>query len=1023
MPPTGLEAEPARRRSHGCLCGTRRRPETIAGLLIALVALAPEARGDVVGVHAEVDAEGARMVFAWPQPVGHKATFGKGRLTVRFDRPIEADLGGLAALGRWLDEPRIDASGHVLSVRLAPRVTALAYQDGANVVVDLLGPPRPLAAAAGPTAPARQEGNAAVATTTGPRSDPRSDLRSDPVPDPGVDPGFDLPGRRRRPPLARPPQPQPTDGPAPAGGAVDDRPARQPSPSSPAPSPSAPPPPPPARRAPASAAAAAEARLGFAWNAPTAAALVRRGETHWLAFDRPSTPDLGALEAAAKGAVQSIIAHPDPAATVLALRLKDGVQPRLVAEGGGWTLVLTTDAAARVQPIPLNAAKAPPPNQGQQSILLSAAVGNAAVRVPDGDAGRSLVIVPVHQAGAGMAEEQILPEVRLLETVQGLAIEPRADGLRIGLGDDFVEIARPGGLGLGALPDPMRPAGAGAAGGPAGLLFPEPLDAAAEDRFIHRRSALERAAAEGSGAGREEARLALCTLLLERGLATECLGLVALIGEDRPAARGERRVRFLRGAASLLTGRLANARTDLSDAARAGTDEGGLWLAALAALEDSGSDGPPVGAVGRWLPILEAYPQPVRFALARPLAEATLAKGSVADAKRLTDALAGWAVTARERAWLPYLRGSLLARQGKRDKAIAAWAETKLDPSHPAYARTRFARINLELENNALDPRRALADLEPLRDQWRGDPFEFKVLRRLGRLQIEAGDHADGLRTLDAAARRFKARPDAAELAREVAASFERLAVGDLADRLTPLQAIALIRDFGTLIPAGDKRRALVRRHVERLIAVDLLADAATVLEHEVASAPPDPERAADGLRLAEVYTRDGRPEAALAALERSAAGPMPAGLVRARDRLEARARAALGQGDAALALLKDENDPDSLRLRTRILRDREDWAGTGASLDRELARPQDAAGPSAPSPETVLDLAAALTLARESDAARRLRADRGHELATTPLADAFKVLTGGLPPPGADADALKAYVAEAEAVRQLMGQ
>jgi tetratricopeptide (TPR) repeat protein len=498
---------------------------------------------------------------------------------------------------------------------------------------------------------------------------------------------------------------------------------------------------------------------------------------------------------------------------------------------------------------------------------------------------------------------------------------------------------------------------------------------------------------------------------------------VALIGEDRPAARGEHRVRFLRGAASLLTGRLADARLDLSDAAHAGTDEGALWLAALAALEDSGSDAPPVGAVGRWLPILEAYPQPIRFALARPLAEATLTKGSVADARRLTDALAAWAVTARERAWLPYLQGRLLARQGKRDKAIAAWAETKLDPSHPAYARTRFARINLHLADNTLGPREALAELDPLRDQWRGDPFEFQVLRRLGRLQIEAGDHADGLRTLDAAARRFKALPDAAELTREVAASFERLAVGDLADRLTPMQAIALIRDFGTLMPAGEKRRALVRRHVERLMAVDLLAEAAAVLEHEVASAPPDPERAADGLRLAEVYSRDGRPEAALAALARSVTEPLPAGLLRARGRLEARARAALGQGDAALALLKDEDDPESLRLRTRILRDREDWAGTGASLDRQLARTQEAAGQSSPPPETVLELAAALTLAREPDAARRLRAERGHDLAATPLAEAFKVLTGGLPPPGADADALKAYVAEAEAVRQLMAK
>ncbi len=968
----------------------RRRPAAAVVVLAAIACSGLDARpaaADRVAVRVEGDGRAARLVLSWPQPVNHQTALADGRLTLRFERPIEADLAPLEGLGRLLDQPRIEAAATVLSLRLAPGVTALAHGDGQDVIVDLIGASPPPAGRTKSSAPAEALPAAAAA--------------------------FDLPGRRQRAPA-----PRPADAPPPAAATSQ--------PEAPAATPPSLP--------------AGQARLRFDWGVPTAAALVRRGETAWLAFDRPSAPDLAALAVAAKGALRGIDAQPDAEATVLALRLADGVHPRLAQDGTAWSLLLDASAPRPPDPVTLSVMPAASAQDHGARAVLQASVGRTAIRVRDGDAQHALVLVPLRTAASGMPDARAFPEFRLAPTLQGLAIQPLADALHVALGDDFVAIGRSDGLQLTA-PAADTAQAAAAPARPQRLLFPVAAEPGADDAplphdagrsFAERRRALERASAEGFGIGREQARLALCELFLEHGFAVECLGLIELIGADRAAARDERRIRFLRGAANLLVGRFAAARADLDEPSLAAGDEAGLWRTALAALEGGAGGSLPAGSVERWLAMLKAYPPPVRFALARTLAEQALDQGALADARRLVEVTAGAAATARERAWLPYLEGRLLARQGKADKARAVWDAATAAPTHPAHARQRYARVDLDLKLKKIDTRQAIAALQPLRDAWRGDAFEFQVLRRLGRLQIEAGDYALGLRNLNEAAHGFPALPEAAAIGREVAQTFERLAAGDLADKVPPLAAIALLDDFAALIPAGEPGRVLRRRQADRLIGVDLLPEAAAVLEDLVAGTPAGAERAADGLRLAEAYADDGKPDQALAALQRSAADGLPAALIGARRRTSARALAALGRGALALAAIADEDDDDTRRLRTRILRGEGDWAGTAASLGAGLG-----AGPAAPlagdagaakatagapAADTVLDLAAALALADDRDAAARLRREHGATMAASPAAGAFEVLTGGLPPPGADVDALKAYVDEAAAVRQLLG-
>jgi hypothetical protein len=525
------------------------------------------------------------------------------------------------------------------------------------------------------------------------------------------------------------------------------------------------------------------------------------------------------------------------------------------------------------------------------------------------------------------------------------------------------------------------------------------------------------------GIAREWNRIRLCGFLLSHGYAAECLGTLKLIGEDRPAIETERHFRFLRGVAQALMGRLDHARRDLASDGLTSDDDGRLWRAAVSALDGRLKQRWQLEPSGGWLQALEAYPPMLRFALARPLTEAATDTGRLAEAGKLIAVAEKAAADPGQRAWLPYLTGKLLAGQDKPEPALASLGEAENSASHLVRTRAAYARIELALRLGRLTPAQAVVELETLRYAWRGDRFEGQVLRRLGHLQIEAGKPADGLRDLLTAARRFADQAEAAEIQGEAMAAFERLFLGDQADRLSPLTAVALSDEFRELAPTSRRSRELALRLSDRLIEADLLPQAARVLDDQLAASSDGPERARIGLKLAEVLCSDEQPQAALDALHRSAAKPLAADLAAARRKREAFALAQLRRNKDALAAVAGDQGPAAERLRATIHGSEADWGQAGASLSRLL----DAAATDVPAAEatkrsrTLLDAAAALTLAGDRKGLATLAEGHGAAATDDATAPAFRLLTGRPDRPAPTVDAVRAFVDEALSVRPLL--
>jgi hypothetical protein len=925
----------------------------------------------------------SRVVFDWPSPVGYRVDRQAGAAVVAFDRPARIDPPAISRRPlKCIHDAEAIAPPEGLAIRLSIPESAVVrdFRAGNKVVIDIAEPCAP--PAAGRRKPDQPE--------SAPPPAPKAAAAPVAAPVPSPDPA---------------PAPATAPAPVPTSVAVPSKPQ------------------PRADNEPAPKAPSGAAPLRFEWDRPVAASTFRRAGRTWVVFDAPP-PSAGEVTATADPAGGRVDRLDHATATVLRVTPPEGRQMRLTRDGESWLL----EFAPRTEPpAPAIPATAEPQATVDGRMMLRVPVAGAGtpIAVHDPDVGDSLLVVPVGGDGPGFAEDRSYPQLRLLATAQGIAVEPRVDELRVHVDANGVSIFAPEGLALSPV---ERPRDDGRRSDPpddhASLLFEaSTMESAGRGQFARRLQALVAKTASTAGAARERARLDLCRFYLAHGLAAECFGILRLIGEQRPAADNETHVRLLRGVSSFLLGRFAEAKADLAVPSISATAEGRLWQALADAAVGPIIHAERLTALAPTLALAATYPAAVRYAAVPPLVEAAIADGRLDDAARLIAALADAPATVHDRPWIAYLRGTLAAKQGDAETALRLWGEAEKGAAREVRARAAFARATFRLARGEITPREAVDTFARLQSLWRGDRFEFDLLRRLGPLQIEAGDYADGLRTLESAARLFRHMPESRAVVAETTDAFERLFLSDGDERLTPIEAIALHHDFQRLVRHRDKDGRIARRFAERLIEADLLEQAARVLEEQLARAPDGATRSRAGLELARVHLADARPEAALDALARTEAREVPSDLARERRRQRAQALAALARPDDALAAIEGDHDADSERVRADVFRARRDWTAMASSLQRVTegaADPAGASGTPAPPTATLVDLAAAVTLAGDDEARASLR----ETYATAPMADAeaatFRLLAGAPRAPAATVDDLRAYVDEALAVRTL---
>ncbi len=493
-------------------------------------------------------------------------------------------------------------------------------------------------------------------------------------------------------------------------------------------------------------------------------------------------------------------------------------------------------------------------------------------------------------------------EAAIPASAHGLAIAPKSDEVVVTVQRERVSVTTLPGAQTAAAPVAAESAPRAPVKDPGFIDFASWGKARGAEYFAER-VRLDVVAAQADPSTREgsAAMLDLARFYLGHEMDVEALGILTVAAAERPEIEHDPAFLALRGVANYMAHRLTEAEDDLSRGSLRGEPSASLWRALLA-VEQS-----------QWERATElfreaeakifTYPPDKAAEFAAAWAEAALHTNDYDLARRQAErALSGRRET-RERGEL--VLASLAAVIDGPGAAFDDFARLSKDASEPVAVRAELKRLEAGVASGRMTANDAAGELESLRYRWRGDNEEMQTVGILADLYMRVCPYREALLLAQSAALRDADAPGARELRIKLSDYFRRLFLDGEADRLDPIQAVALFYEFDDdLMPIGTDGDAMVRKLAQRLVAFDLLEPAGQLLQYQVDNRLRGVSKAAVAVDLAAVYLWDKRPERALAAINTTRLPSLPKELTLERRLMEAAAYRDLGRYDHVIELM-----------------------------------------------------------------------------------------------------------------------
>ncbi|MEO8300142.1 MAG: hypothetical protein ABI608_00030 [Rhizomicrobium sp.] len=931
-----------------------------------------------------------RLVFDWPKDVSYQVYPGAGKLTVRFNTASRVDVSALARFAPpWVKNAswRIDGQTTVVEFDTDSDSGFHDFKDGSHVAIDILAPKTDAAAYAPPgtakpgitrmeTKPPAKTGASAAqaqaivqtaAKLAAPADKSKTEAKSAEV-------------KAEAKPEAKP---EAKAGPKLAEAKT-----------------------PPAEHAAETAAAPAETvpvadakrtrdgvMITFKGAGGRASAVFVRGLTAWVVLENAPNFDARNLKASLGDFASGIEAISSNGLGILRITLKAPAE--IAARGLGPNLEVEIAASVAPPPVVIGFARnQSDPKRASLSTLLPAA--DHAFQLMDPAGGDLLTVIPA-QPGRGVPSLRSFADFAALPSASGLVITPYADDLQVSVDTSRVSISRPSGLSLTPpqMPVAQSPSAMARSGdGPSYMDFAR-WGQASGGSFLATQRKFSQAVARADRQKSGPVRLTLARFYLANGYASEALGLLNLLQAHDPGLAGDAQLVTMRAAAEYMMGRYRDAHNDLAgpgfDADRHAAFWRGLieaktddWKNAHAHLEQAG-------------PVMGRYSASWQAAATIADAEAALGLGrlDLADSalNRMPKELDQKQALAVELVQARVLAGeNRYAAAAKHFVAVVKGGDEKLA------SQAIFHHTVAALNAGAITAPQAIEQLERLRFRWRGDALELKTLRKLASLYFGGGKWREGLKILRVATQSFQGQDPARVAQDDMRGAFVNLFLKGGADKMKPVDALALFYDNLDLTPIGPDGDDMIRRMSDRLVAVDLLAPAANLLAYQVDKRLDGIAKAQVATRLAAVYLMDHKAEKAVATIRDSQISGLPNEEMHERMLLQARAFAALKQWDNALDLIAVDQSDDTKRMRADIYWESGNWAIAGQKSEELLdGRWTDPVPLTITERSQLLRTAVAYSLANDEASLARLRDRFAAKMKSTPDGNLFAVLSSDL--------------------------
>ncbi len=733
-------------------------------------------------------------------------------------------------------------------------------------------------------------------------------------------------------------------------------------------------------------------RLLFPWQVETPAAVFRRGNSLWIAFETNAELEIEALQRRYRGLFRNAETYPNDSLAVLRLEVPNYVLTTTSTDGFSWLVTLGEDVAEPTTPLEVSR----DPNHEYAARIVVAFAGASGVHsLQDPDIGDEITLVTAPGPVRGLISPRVNVDFTLLETAQGLAVEEHSDNLLVSIADGQVVITSETGLALSEqIKQELEMAVAELSRDMPGYMDFETWSGGEDTSFLEARLPLLSEVAVADGAARELARMNLVRFYLARDYNAEALGVLHLMASQDPMILENVSFRSLRGVSLIRMRRFEAGIQDLSIDELQIDENAALWrglaryeIGDIAGARREFSDG------ARMLNVYGPVEQ-ARFRLV--MARTAWASGDFAAGQDEIENVAFEGLPQSVAIEVELLRGMMAEGLNEPAAALEYYERVINSGYEPMVVRGLFRQTRLLSEMGTISPAETIDRLEAQRFRWRGDDLELSVLDELGRQYVADKQYRDGLNIWRMAVRAFPGNPGARRVGIEMQDVFVNLFIDGLVDEMPPIRALGLYYDFRELTPIGRQGDDMIRRLADRLVSVDLLEQAAELLDHQVRNRLRGVGRAQVATRLAIVYLLDRRPAEALQAIRSTRQTLLPEDLNRQRRMLEARALAAMDRFDQALDTIANERREEANRLRAEIQWEAEYWTISAESFEELLGAAWRSDRALDDEQRTdVMRAAIAYVFADDEVGLTRLRTKYARLMGQSPDAEAFEIVTG----------------------------
>jgi hypothetical protein len=534
-------------------------------------------------------------------------------------------------------------------------------------------------------------------------------------------------------------------------------------------------------------------------------------------------------------------------------------------------------------------------------------------RLVDPDAGDALLVVTAPPPARGFAKRQDFVEFSLLESAHGVVIAPNSDEIAVDVGSDKITVSRPGGLTLSS----PNAAAQRASAAVRPILDLNEWRKNQQQPFGERLDMLIDATAQASGNQRAAARLDLARFYLSRAMYPEAKGTLDLVLEETKPGQDSREAVMGHAMASILMGRPELGLKDLANPGIGANYDSQLWKALALARQ------------GKWTEAREKFKGvesavaslPVelqRVAVSQAMRAALEAKDFSGAADRGGD-LDLLGITPEMQPSVLVMRGRLNEALGREADALNDYREAIASSDRPSASEAKLLEIALRQKRGEIAQDEALRELETLAVTWRGGGIEIATLQLLARIYSAVGRYNEAFSTARTATDLQANSEVTRQIQDEAAALFSKLFLTPKGDDLPLIDALAIFYEYRELTPIGRRGDEMIRRLADRMVAVDLLDQASTLLQYQVDHRLEGAARAQVASRLAMVYLMNRKPDRAIAALRSTRIADLAGELRQQRLLLEARAQSDVGRRDLALDIIANVGGREAIRLRSDI--------------------------------------------------------------------------------------------------------